>query len=123
MLTIISILLFAFILFFIFLFGKRYYDGIGLTKIEEEGEQEEEDDTKPDFYDNDNRDSYFSDEVIDCQETIAEYDTCQTIGQDLVTVLQHPMNGGRVCTEKVCRNTDVYDCRARGKELPIFIKS
>ncbi len=122
MLTIISILLFAFILFLIFLFGKRYYDGIGLTKIEEEGEQEEEDDTKPDFYDNDNRDSYFSDEVIDCQETIAEYDTCQTIGQDLVTVLQHPMNGGRVCTEKVCRNTDVYDCRAHGKERGVFIQ-
>ena len=47
MLTIISILIFTFILFLILLFGKRYYDGIGLTKIEEE--EEEEDDTSDDL--------------------------------------------------------------------------
>ena len=39
MLTIISILIFTFILFLILLFGKRYYDGIGLTEIEEEEEE------------------------------------------------------------------------------------
>ena len=65
MLTIISILIFTFILFLILLFGKRYYDGIGLTKIEEE-EEEEEDETSDDFYQNNDRNSYFSDEVIDC---------------------------------------------------------
>ena len=124
MLTIISILLFAFILFFIFLFGKRYYDGIGLTKIEEEEEEEEnkEDDTKSNFYDIVNRDSYFSDEVVDCKETIAGYEECVTVGQDLVTVLQHPMNGGRACTEKVCQGVHVHDCRARGKEREVFIQ-
>ena len=124
MLTIISILIFTFILFLILLFGKRYYDGIGLTKIEEEEEEEEnkEDDTKPNFYDTDNRDSYFSDEVVDCQETIAGYEECVTVGQDLVTVSQYPMNGGKACTEKLCRNTDVYDCRAHGKERGVFIQ-
>ena len=90
MLTIISILIFTFILFLILLFGKRYYDGIGLTEIEEEEEEEEEDETSDDFYQNNDRSSYFSDEVIDCQETIASSDTCVTVGQDLVTVLQTP---------------------------------
>jgi len=118
MLTIISILIFTFILFLILLFGKRYYDGIGLTKIE----QEKEDETSDDFYHNNDRSSYFSDEVIDCQETIASYDTCVTVGQDLVTILQRPMNGGKQCTDKVCKNTDVYDCRARGKEREVFIQ-
>ena len=121
MLTIISILIFTFILFLILLFGKRYYDGIGLTKIEEEKE-EEEDETSDDFYNNNDRNSYFSDEVIDCEETIASYDTCVTVGQDLVTILQYPMNGGKQCTDKVCKNTDVYDCRARGKEREVFIQ-
>jgi len=116
MLTIISILIFTFILFLILLFGKRYYDGIGLTKIEEE------DETSDDFYQNNDRSSYFSDEVIDCQETIASYDTCVTTGQDLVTILQYPMNGGKQCTDKVCKNTDVYDCRARGKKREVFIQ-
>ena len=118
MLTIISILIFTFILFLILLFGKRYYDGIGLTKIEEE-----DDETSDDFYQNNDRSSYFSDEVIDCQETIASYDTCVTTGQDLVTILQYPMNGGKQCTDKVCKNTDVYDCRARGKKREVFIRS
>ena len=121
MLTIISILIFTFILFLILLFGKRYYDGIGLTKIEEE-KDEEEDETSDDFYQNNDRNSYFSDEVIDCQETIASYDTCVTVGQDLVTILQRPMNGGKQCTDKICKNTDVYDCRARGKEREVFIQ-
>ena len=123
MLTIISILIFTFILFLILLFGKRYYDGIGLTEIEEEEEEEEEEDeTSDDFYQNNDRGSYFSDEVIDCQETIASSDTCVTVGQDLVTVLQRPMNGGKACSEKVCKNTDIYDCRARGKERGVFIQ-
>src|SRR6056300_977249 len=104
MLTIISILIFTFILFLILLFGKRYYDGIGLTKIEEE-EEEEEDETSDDFYQNNDRGSYFSDEVIDCEETIASSDTCVTIGQDLATVLQRPMNGGKACSETLCKNT------------------
>jgi len=116
MLTIISILIFTFILFLILLFGKKYYDGVGLTEIEEEEEEED------DFYQNNDRSSYFSDEVIDCQETIASSDTCVTVGQDLVTILQYPMNGGKQCTDKVCKNTDVYDCRARGKEREVFIQ-
>jgi len=118
MLTIISILIFTFILFLILLFGKRYYDGIGLTKIEEE----KEDETSGDFYNITDRDSYFSDEVIDCQETIASSDTCVTVGQDLVTILQYPMNGGKACSEKICKGVDVYDCRARGKEREVFIQ-
>jgi len=122
MLTIISILIFTFILFLILLFGKRYYDGIGLTEIEEEEEEEEEDETSDDFYNITDRNSYFSDEVIDCEETIASSDTCVTIGQDLVTILQYPMNGGKACTDKICKNTDVYDCRARGKERKVFIQ-
>ena len=121
MLTIISILIFTFILFLILLFGKGYYDGIGLTKIEEE-EEEEDDETSDDFYNITDRSSYFSDEVIDCEETIASSDTCVTIGQDLVTVSQYPMNGGKACTDKICKNTDVYDCRARGKERKVFIQ-
>ena len=121
MLTIISILIFTFILFLILLFGKGYYDGIGLTEIEEE-EEEEDDETSGDFYQNNDRSSYFSDEVIDCEETIASSDTCVTIGQDLVTVSQYPMNGGKACTDKICKNTDVYDCRARGKERKVFIQ-
>jgi len=118
MLTIISILIFTFILFLILLFGKRYYDGIGLTKIEEE----EEDETSDDFYNITDRDSYFSNEVIDCQETIAPSDTCVTVGQDLVTILQYPMNGGKACSEKICEGVDIYDCRARGKEREVFIQ-
>ena len=118
MLTIISILIFTFILFLILLFGKRYYDGIGLTKIEEDKEDE-----SGNFYQNNDRSSYFSDEVIDCKETIASYDTCVTTGQDLVTILQYPMNGGKQCTDKVCKNTDAYDCRARGKKREVFIRS
>ena len=121
MLTIISILIFTFILFLILLFGKRYYDGIGLTKIEEEKE-EEEDETSNDFYQNNDRSSYFSNEVIDCQETIASSDTCVTVGQDLVTVLQYPMNGGKACSEKICEGVDIYNCRARGKEREVFIQ-
>ena len=122
MLTIISILIFTFILFLILLVGKRYYDGIGLTKIEEE-EEEEDDETSDDFYQNNDRGSYFSDEVIDCEETIASSDTCVTIGQDLVTVLQRPMNGGKACSEKICKNTDVYDCgMTRGRERTVFIQ-
>ena len=121
MLTIISILIFTFILFLILLFGKRYYDGIGLTKIEEEKE-EEEDETSDDFYKNNDRNSYFSDEVIDCQETIASSDTCVTVGQDLVTILQYPMNGGKACSEKICKGVDIYNCRARGKEREVFIQ-
>ena len=120
MLTIISILIFTFILFLILLFGKRYYDGIGLTKIEEE--EEEEDETSDDFYNITDRDSYFSNEVIDCQETIAPSDTCVTVGQDLVTILQYPMNGGKACSEKICEGVDIYDCRARGKEREVFIQ-
>lgn len=121
MLTIISILIFTFILFLILLFGKRYYDGIGLTKIEEE--EEEEDDTSDDFYQNNDRGSYFSDEVIDCEETIASSDTCVTIGQDLATVLQRPMNGGKACSETLCKNTDVYDCgTTRGRRRGVFIQ-
>lgn len=123
MLTIISILIFTFILFLILLFGKRYYDGIGLTEIEEEEEEEEEDETSDDFYQNNDRSSYFSDEVIDCQETIASSDTCVTVGQDLVTVLQRPMNGGKACSEKICKNTDVYDCgTTRGRRRGVFIQ-
>jgi hypothetical protein len=121
MLTIISILIFTFILFLILLFGKRYYDGIGLTKIEEE-EEEEDDETSGDFYNITDRNSYFSDEVIDCEETIASSDTCVTIGQDLVTILQYPMNGGKACSEKICKGVDVYNCRARGKEREVFIQ-
>ena len=121
MLTIISILIFTFILFLILLFGKRYYDGIGLTKIEEE-EEEEDDETSDDFYNITDRNSYFSDEVIDCQETIASSDTCVTVGQDLVTILQYPMNGGKACSEKICKGVDVYNCRARGKEREVFIQ-
>jgi hypothetical protein len=122
MLTIISILIFTFILFLILLFGKRYYDGIGLTKIEEE-EEEEEDETSDDFYQNNDRGSYFSDEVIDCEETIASSDTCVTIGQDLTTVLQRPMNGGKACSETLCKNTDVYDCgTTRGRRRGVFIQ-
>ena len=121
MLTIISILIFTFILFLILLFGKGYYDGIGLTKIEEE-EEEEDDETSDDFYNITDRSSYFSDEVIDCEETIASSDTCVTIGQDLVTVSQYPMNGGKACSEKICKGVDVYNCRARGKEREVFIQ-
>jgi len=118
LIIILSILLFTFTLVLILLLGKMYYDKISLTKIEEG----EEDDTKPNFRDTDNIDSYFSDEVVDCVETVAGYDECVTVGQDLVTISQYPMNGGKACTEKVCRNIDVYDCRARGKERSVFIQ-
>jgi len=121
MLTIISILIFTIILFLILLFGKGYYDGIGLTKIEEE-EEEEDGETSGDFYNITDRNSYFSDEVIDCEETIASSDTCVTVGQDLVTILQYPMNGGKACSEKICKGVDVYNCRARGKEREVFIQ-
>jgi hypothetical protein len=106
------------------LFGKRYYDGIGLTKIEEEEEEEEELSVK--YYNNTNKDvrgSYFSDEVIDCEETIESSDTCVEIGQDLVTILQYPMNGGKKCTDKICKNSDIYNCETtRGRKPGVFIQ-
>ena len=105
---------------------KKKYAKMQEEEEEEEEEQEEEgeneDDKKPNFYENGNGDSYFSDEVVDCQETVAGYDECVTVGQDLVTILQYPMNGGKACTEKICRNIDVYNCRARGKEREVFIQ-
>ena len=122
--TYIISLIFTFILFLILLFGKRYYDGIGLTKIEE-GE-EEEDELSVKYYNNTNRGvrgSYFSDEVIDCEETIESSDTCVEIGQDLVTILQYPMNGGKKCTDKICKNSDIYNCgTARGRKPGVFIQ-
>ena len=120
MLTTISILIFTFILFLILIFGKRYYDDLGFTTG---GENNNEGGNGYNLGDNDDSSSYLSDEVIDCQETISGYEECVTIGQDLVTVSQYPANGGRACTEKLCQPSHVYDCRARGKELPIFIKS
>ena len=124
--TYIISLIFTFILFLILLFGKRYYDGIGLTKIEE-GE-EEEDELSVKYYNNTNTNrgvggSYFSDEVIDCEETIESSDTCVEIGQDLVTILQYPMNGGKKCTDKICKNSDIYNCgTARGRKPGVFIQ-
>jgi hypothetical protein len=122
--TYIISLIFTFILFLILLFGKRYYDGIGLTKIEEE--EEEEDELSVKYYNNTNKDvrgSYFSDEVIDCEETIESSDTCVEIGQDLVTILQYPMNGGKKCTDKICKNSDIYNCETtRGRKPGVFIQ-
>ena len=124
--TYIISLIFTFILFLILLFGKRYYDGIGLTKIEE-GE-EEEDELSVKYYNNTNTNrgvggSYFSDEVIDCEETIESSDTCVEIGQDLVTILQYPMNGGKKCTDKICKNSDIYNCgTTRGRKPGVFIQ-
>lgn len=122
--TYIISLIFTFILFLILLFGKRYYDGIGLTEIEEEEEENEKElSVKYYSYQNTDRSSYFSDEVIDCKETIASSDTCVEIGQDLVTILQRPMNGGKQCTDKTCKNSDIYNCGTiGGRKRGVFIQ-
>lgn len=117
--TKISIIIFTFILFLILFVGKAYYDDIGL-KIAD-GEKNNEGGNGYEYDDN-NRDKYFTDKDIDCQETIAGYEECVTVGQDLVTVSQHPVNAGKACTEKLCKGVHIYNCDTHGKERLVYIQ-